>query len=177
MKYILALFFVSSILFAQSDSTYRFILPEVKISVVGYDKTDTYLFGKETNEFYLGKDKLTADTSRYKWNYNIKDVKSLQFRNGVATWGGALYGGIITGSITLAYGILNALWFKPKPAEIVLVLPGFAAAGFVAGAFIGGILGSFIPHYDTYGNFSSDLTAKKEQLRKILYKNDLNRNK
>lgn len=75
MKYILALLLTSSILYAQSDSTYRFTLPEVKISVIKPEKTDTYLFSNGANVFYLGIDKLTADTGRYKWNYNIKDVK------------------------------------------------------------------------------------------------------
>ncbi len=177
MKIILALLLISSILFAQNDTTYNFTLPELKVSITTPDKTDTYLFSREANEFYLTSKSLIADTNRYKWSYKLNEVKSIHFRNGVSTWGGAFYGGIITGSISFAYGILSALIFKPKPVEIALVLPGYAGAGFLAGAFIGGFLGSFIPAFDTYDNFSANTNLKKEQLRKFLYKYDLNRKK
>lgn len=177
MKILTAILLSSSILFAQNDTVYNYILPELKISVTKLNKTNKYLFSRDENIFFLTSKKLTADTNRYNWNYNLNEIKSLQFRNGVATWGGAFYGGIIAGSISFAYGILAAVIYKPKPAEIALVLPGYAAAGFVAGAFIGGILGSFIPAFYTYDNFSSEITIKKEQLRKILYKHDLRRKK
>jgi len=177
MKYIIALFFVSSILFAQSDSVDTFNLPELKITQIENGKKTVYEFTEESNLFFIKDSLLTADTLKYKYSVALKNIKKIEFRKGSSFLGGALYGGIIAGSITLSYGILAALTYKPKPVEIALVLPGFAAAGFLAGAFIGGFLGSFIPSFDKYDKFSTDIVVKKEQLRKILYKNDLNRNK
>ncbi len=177
MKLLLALLLTSSILYSQNDSVSKFIIPELFIELSKDTLTEIYHFEKDSNVFMLSSGNLTADTNLYKFSKDLRELKSIKFRNGVSTYSGALYGGLIGTGIGLATGILNVITNQPPTIDVLMLLPGFAAAGFIGGALIGGFIGSFIPVYDAYNMFSSDINVKKEQLRKILYKNDLNRKK
>jgi len=174
MKYIIALFFVSSILFAQSDSVDTFNLPELKITQIENGKKTVYEFTEESNLFFIKDSLLTADTLKYKYSAALKNIKSVEFLKGGSFLRGALFGGIIAGSVSLLYGILNSLVNKTNVIESAMMVPGFTATGFITGTIIGGFLGSFIPSFDKYDKFSTDYNVKKEQLRKIFLKQDLN---
>jgi hypothetical protein len=177
MKLVLALLLTSSILYSQNDSVCRFNIPEINIRQYEMGKLVTYGFDNDDNLFLLSDSLLQADPDKYKYSVKLNDINSFSIRNGFSTFGGAKYGGFIGGGIGLVVGIMNALVYRPNFAEIALVLPGLAAAGFLGGAIIGGFLGSFNPKYDVYGVLSNDMAVRKKQLRKILYEHDLNRRK
>lgn len=175
MKPLLALLLTSSILFAQSDSVYRFNIPEINIRQYEQGKLVTYGFDNDDNLFLLTDSLLKADSDKYKYTVRLNDINSFSIRNGFSDFGGAKYGGFIGAGIGFVFGVMNAVVFRPKFAEIALVIPGLTAAGFLGGAIIGGFLGSFHPKYDGYGDFSKDIEVRKKQLRKILYEHDLNK--
>lgn len=177
MKILTALLLTSSILFAQNDSVYKFVLPELFIEITRDTLDEIYHFENDNNIFYLNSMTIKADTNKYKFNTTISNMKSIRLRTGVATYSGAFYGGFIGSGLGLATGILHAIAYQPKTIEVMIALPGYAAAGFIAGALIGGVMGSLIPSYSIFERYSSDLNVKKDQLRKFLYKNDINRKK
>ncbi len=178
-KFLIVLYIVLSTIavFSQVEKVFYFTLPPFRISQIEKGKVVKYGFEKDRNLIQLSDGFLAADPERYQYAVRLSDIEDISIRNGFSTFGGAKYGGFIGGGLGLIFGILNSVINKPKFAEIALVIPGLVGAGFLGGALIGGLLGSLNPNYDAYEKFSRDQLVRKEQLRKIFHKYDLNRSK
>lgn len=160
-------------IFAQEKSDVEFILPEMKITQNKNKKSVIYDFENDRNIFILNDSLLIADPDKYKYTVPIADIKKISILEGNKSWRGAKVMGLVGGGLGLITGILASLVYRPNFAEISITLPGFVLAGILAGGIIGGILGSAIPHFEEYSKFSNDLRAKKEILKRIFKKHNL----
>ncbi|MEO8514949.1 MAG: hypothetical protein ABI543_15430 [Ignavibacteria bacterium] len=177
MKILLAilLILISVSVYSQSDSVYRFMLPELKITQLENGKDVIYGFDSNENIFLVQDSTLRANPDRYKYKVLLSDIKKLSILDGNEGWRGAKVMGLVGGGITLVLGgIFTAAYggFGDK-AAMIIAIPAFILAGVLAGGLVGGILGSAIPHFEEYSKFSDDVPAKKEILKRIFKKHNL----
>lgn len=175
MKPLLAFLLTSSILFAQSDSVYKYTLPELKITQSENGKVVTYGFAEERNILLVRDSMLVADPDRYKYKVPLSNIKKLSILDGNYGWRGAKVMGLVGGGLGIVMGGILAAAYGgvTDKATLVIVIPGFILAGVLAGGLVGGILGSAIPYFENYSKFSDDARAKKEILKRILRKHNL----
>jgi hypothetical protein len=175
MKPLIAFLLTSSILFAQSDSVYRYTLPELKITQSENGKDVTYGFAEDRNILLVRDSMLVADPDKYKYQAPIGNIRKLSILDGNYGWRGAKVMGLVGGGLgVIMGGILAAAYGGvTDKATLVIVIPGFILAGVLAGGLVGGILGSTIPYFEEYSKFSNDTQAKKEILKRIFKKHNL----
>ena len=175
MKLIIAFLLTSSILFAQSDSVYKYTLPELKITQTENGKDVTYGFAEERNILLVRDTMLLGDPGRYKYQVPIRNIRKLSILDGNYGWRGAKVMGLVGGSLgVIMGGVLAAAYGGVTDnGTLVIAIPGFILAGVLAGGLVGGILGAAIPYYEEYSKFSDDTRAKKEILKRIFKKHNL----
>ena len=175
MKPLLALLLTSSILFAQSDSVYKYTLPELKITQYENGKDVTYGFAEDRNILIVSDSMLLGDPGRYKYQVPIGNIRKLSILDGNYGWRGAKVMGLVGGGLGIVMGgVLGAIYGGVSDkSSFVIVIPGFILAGVLAGGLVGGILGAAIPYFEEYSKFSDDTRAKKEILKRIFKKHNL----
>ncbi|MBZ0204129.1 MAG: hypothetical protein K8I03_14030 [Ignavibacteria bacterium] len=171
MKATAALLFtiLVSTLYSQTDSVFKFTLPELTITQVEKGKDEIYGFENDRNIFLVSDSLLIADTNKYEYSVLFTHVKKISLRDGTESWRAAKTGGMIGGALglLLGVGIPFILGSRPDAAGYVITIPASILAGILTGGLIGGVLGSTVPHYDVHSNFPNDLQAKKEVMKKI----------
>ncbi len=175
MKPLLALLLTSSILLAQNDSVYKYILPELKITQLENGKDVTYGFAEERNLLLVRDSILIGDPDRYKYQVPLGNIRKLSILDGNYGWRGAKVIGLAGGGLgVLLGGIFTAAYggFSDKTG-LIIAIPAFFLAGVLTGGIVGGILGSAIPYYEDYSKFSYDSQVKKEMLKRIFKKHNL----
>lgn len=175
MKPLLAILLTSSILFAQSDSVYKYTFPEFKISQLENGKDVTYGFAEERNVMLVHDSMLIGDPERYKYQVPIGNIRKLSILDGNYGWRGAKVMGLVGGELGVLMGgmFVTAYGGITDKTGLIIAVPAFLLTGILAGGLVGGILGSAIPYYEEYSRFSDNTRAKKEILKRIFKKHNL----
>lgn len=175
MKKLSALLLILTALsaYSQTDSVYKYNLPELKITQSENGKDVIYDFNKTSNIFLIQDSTLYANPDKYKYKVPIADIKKISILYGNKSWRGAKVMGLVGGGLGLVTGIMASLIYQPNFAEISIIFPAYILAGVLAGGIVGGILGTAIPHYEEYSKYSDDIHAKKEILKRIFKKHNL----
>ena len=175
MKPLLALLLTSSILLAQNDSVYKYILPELKVTQLENGKDVTYGFAEDRNILLVRDSMLIGDPDRYKYQVPLVNIRKLSILDGNHGWRGAKVMGLAGGGLGLLVGgIITAAYggFSDKTGMIIAI-PAFLLAGVLTGGIVGGIFGAAIPYYEEYTKFSDDSQVQKEILKRIFKKHNL----
>ena len=175
MKPLLALLLTSSILFAQSDSVYKYTLPELKITQSENGKDVTYGFAEDRNILLVRDSVLLGDPGRYKYQVPLGNIRKLSILDGNYGWRGAKVMGLVGGGLGVLMGgiFVAAYGGITDKTGLIIAAPAFLLAGILTGGLVGGILGSAIPYFEEYSKFSDDTRAKKEILKRIFKKHNL----
>jgi hypothetical protein len=177
MKILLAsLLIVFSVsVYSQSDSVYKFNLPELKITQLENGKDVTYGFAEERNVFLVRDTMLEADPNRYKYQVPLANIRKLSILNGNYGWRGAKVMGLVGGGLGVVMGGLFVAAYGgfTDKTGLIIAVPAFLLTGILTGGLVGGILGAAIPYFEEYSKFSDDAQAKKEILKRIFKKHNL----
>lgn len=175
MKPLLAFLLTSSILFAQSDSVYKYTLSELKITQTENGKDVTYGFAEERNIMLVRDSMLVGDPERYKYQVPIGNIRKLSILDGNYGWRGAKVMGLLGGGLGVLMGgmFVAAYGGVTDKTGLIIAVPAFLLAGILTGGLVGGVLGAAIPYYEEYSRFSDNTRAKKEILKRIFKKHNL----
>ncbi|HMQ80086.1 MAG TPA: hypothetical protein PKE39_11030 [Ignavibacteria bacterium] len=177
MKFFLLFLFTSSILYPQTeyqadhrDSIYKFRLPPMAITDESLSGIQTTYFKKDTNQVSLRGSVLSADRDGYESSYQVMYIKYLVIQNGNQSLKAATFNGIAGSVIGLLTGLIfvNSIQFEDNAKTIAY----FTLTGGLSGGLLGFIIGSFVPNYDHYDEFSKDPYIIREQFKRILKKYD-----
>jgi hypothetical protein len=159
---------VSVSAFSQSDSTIIFALPKMFIKQKEKGSLVLYKFENNLNKFTLTPGFLTIDTLRYNYSVELSKIKQVHISNGSAFWDAAG----VTGAVGYALGFIIFGFFDfnehPKFHINQAILGGFITA--LPFALIGGVIGSFTDHYDTYELRGIPGEKRYEYFRKLFRK-------
>ena len=130
----------------------------------------TSYFKKDTNLLSLRGSVLSADRDGYEFSYQVMFIKYLAIQNGNQSLKAAMYNGIAGSVIGLLTGLVfvNSIQFNNNAKTLAY----FTLAGGLSGGLLGFIIGSFVPNYDHYDEFSKDPYIRREQFKRILKKYD-----
>ena len=177
MKFFLLFLLTSSILYSQTeyltnhrDSIYKFKLPPMAITDENLSGIQTSYFKKDTNLLSLRGSVLSADRDGYESSYQVMYIKYLVIQNGNQSLKAAMFNGIAGSVIGLLTGLVfvNSIQFNNNAKTLAY----FTLAGGLSGGLLGFIIGSFVPNYDHYDEFSKDPYIRREQFKRILKKYD-----
>jgi hypothetical protein len=167
-KFIIAVsFLVISSIYGQTDSTFKFTLPQLKITQLEKNKDVVYEFDNDRNNFLLSDSVLTADPQKYKYAVSLADLKKIMVRDGSYIWKTAGIVGAVGGAFGLAVGAGIYLLFSSVDKRSVAFIPLFGLCGALAGGVIGALIGVGVPYFESYPLTEKDNAKKKEVLKKI----------
>lgn len=177
MKLFVFLLFIPFGLFAQTDSTFKFTLPQLKIYQHEKKKDVSYDFDNEKNIFFLSDSLLTANPEKYKYSVPLADIKKISVRDGTYVWKTAgIIGGVTAGFGLLIGATVYALVSKASnESNLILVIPALTLIGAFVGGVVGVLVGFSVPYYENYTMREKDLAKKKEMLKKIFSIYNLNK--
>lgn len=156
-------------LHSQTDSVYKFTLPQVKLTHPEKNKIVTYEFENERNLFLMNDSFLTANPDKYNYSVRISDIKKISVRDGSYAWRTSVVVAAVGGGLGLLTGTAFAIIFAGiHDASLVVAIPLFTLSGALAGGILGAILGVGVPYYHNYNFIEKDLISKRETVRKIL---------
>ncbi len=173
MKVLLALLLTSSILYSQSDSVFKYSLPELKISQIEKGKEVIYGFAEDRNIFILNDSTVKADPVKYKYSLLISDLKSVSILDGNNGWRSAKVMGLVGGSIGLLTGIIFSAGFQIKEPSLFSFISLMTLSGMAAGGLLGGVIGAAVPYFENYNHFSNELAVKQKQIKEIFIKHHI----
>lgn len=158
---------ISSYVFSQNDSVYKFILPRLVIVQSENLKQVKYEFENERTVFIVKGGFLKADTSKYDYSVNLADLNKITFHKrsdvGVIT---AVFAGV-----GFALGFVMG-GFYSEEGRLATSLGAGAAVGLVAG--LGGLfIGSLIAkdYYEDFTGLKGE--GRKKAILDYLRKNRL----
>jgi hypothetical protein len=177
-KTLLILSIITANLCSQTDSTFKFTLPELKISQLEKNKEVTYEFANERNIFLMSDSFLVANPDKYNYVVRIADIKKVAIRDGTHVWKTAA----IIGGVGGVFGLLVGVGFHAVVNNIGghsngIIIPVFTIAGALAGGLIGALVGLSAPYYESFPQTEKDAGKKKEVLKKIFKSYNLSKRK
>lgn len=156
-------------LFPQSDTSFSFGLPEMKIYQIEKGKLITYVFENSLNKFTVTPSFLLPDTNRYNYRVSLNDLRKVSIHNGSNFWNIAG----ITGTVGFCLGFLAGGFFdfdnKPNFHINQAVLGGLVTA--IPFALVGGVFGALSHNYDEYDLSKLNDKQKYVALQRIFKNN------
>lgn len=163
---------------SQTDSVYRFTLPELKITQTEKGKTVTYDFEHERNIFSLHDSMLTANPQKYNYNAALSDIRKIDIRDGNNFWSTAPILAAVGGTIGFLFGLgIYLAIHTVEEGFNAAIIPVLTVSGAIVGGIIGGIIGLGAPYYESYTLKEKDIRVKNEMLKTIFKRHNLTGNK
>ena len=162
---LLLCFMIVCTAYPQTDSSYTFALPKLRIKQKENGNLITYQFENSLNKITLTPGRIIPDTNKYKYKAELNDIKYVYIQNGSAFWDAA---GV---KEAVGFGLGFILWgffdFTEHPKFHIdqAILGGLITA--LPFGLIGGVIGGLSEHYDEIDLENMNRQQKYEALKRI----------